>query len=71
MTCNGWTNSDTWLVNVWLSNDEYWNDKLEKCINEDDIESLLIDALQDGYITDDIDISEVNFAELLEHVLEE
>ena len=35
-TYNGWTNYETWLVKLWMDNDEgsnsYWNEQAEECI---------------------------------------
>jgi len=35
---NGWTNYETWLVNVWLTNEEgtsnYWNEAARDCITD-------------------------------------
>lgn len=29
-TYNGWSNRETWTVNLWLTNDQYLNSELEK-----------------------------------------
>lgn len=31
---NGWTNRETWLVNLWLSNDQYTNTKVYDIAND-------------------------------------
>jgi hypothetical protein len=37
---NGWTNYETWLVNLWMDNDygsvDYWNEVAEEVWDEDD-----------------------------------
>jgi len=39
---NGWANYETWLVNVWMTNEEgssrYWDDVARRCYDEDDPE---------------------------------
>lgn len=39
---NGWTNYETWLVNIWMTNSEgssrYWDDIARRCYDEDDPE---------------------------------
>jgi hypothetical protein len=39
---NGWTNYETWLVNVWMTNEEgssrYWDEIARRCYDEDDVE---------------------------------
>ena len=29
-TYNGWTNRETWLVNLWLGDDPYWADRFQE-----------------------------------------
>lgn len=63
---NGWTNRATWLVNVW-GNPE----------SRADVESLRemledqYNDLPDGILKDMLDLSEINWDELLEHFDEE
>lgn len=37
-TCNGWTNYETWLVNVWIDNEEYtqryWRERADECVKD-------------------------------------
>ena len=61
-TYNGWTNRATWLVNVW-GNPE----------SREDVESLRTmleeqyDEMPDGILKDMLDLSDINWDELLEH----
>ena len=58
---NGWTNYETWLVNLWIDNDEgsqsYWAERAEECVRETDgdkeqaiyeLANLLRDEVQEG-----------------------
>lgn len=35
---NGWSNYETWLANLWMSNSEgdqeYWNEQAQECLDE-------------------------------------
>lgn len=37
---NGWTNYETWLVNLWMDNEkgaqEYWRERAEECVAHTD-----------------------------------
>lgn len=41
-TYNGWTNYETWVVNLWLGNDEgsdrYWREQAQECFDESETE---------------------------------
>ncbi len=65
-TYNGWTNRATWLINVWGNPEsradvEMLRDSLEEEYN----------AMPDGILKDMLDLSEINWDELLEHFEEE
>ncbi len=65
-TYNGWTNRATWLVNVW-GNPE----------SREDVESLRsmleeqYDEMPNGILKDMLDLSDINWDELMEHFEEE
>jgi hypothetical protein len=44
-TYNGWANRDTWLVVVWLLNDES-NYSIMRMLNRNDIDNLEIDDIK-------------------------
>jgi hypothetical protein len=65
-TYNGWTNRETWLVNVWFNPEsradvEYARETLDE----------QYDNIPDGPIKDMVDLSAINWDELLEHFDEE
>ena len=60
---NGWTNFETWLANIWITNDEGTTQFIQEQL--DDLVEIAV--LQDR---DDSEIVEV-VAEMLERVLEE
>lgn len=62
---NGWTNRETWLINVWFNPEskedvEYARQYFEEAL----------DALPD-FMRDFVDYSAINWDELLEHFEEE
>jgi len=65
-TYNGWTNRETWLVNVWFNPE-----------SKDDVEfarSMLeeqYDDLPNGPLKDMVDINAINWDELFAHFEEE
>lgn len=65
-TYNGWTNRATWLVNVWGNPESRADVEMIKA----DLEEQY-DALGPGILTDLIDLSEINWDELMEHFDEE
>jgi len=42
---NGWTNYETWVVNLWMDNDEgsdsYWREQAEECVKVDGRENAV------------------------------
>ncbi len=42
---NGWTNYETWLVKLWIDNDEgsdgYWSEQAEECVKVDGRENAV------------------------------
>lgn len=66
MSYNGWSNRETWLVNVWCNPE-----------SREDVESIRYmleeqyDAMPDGPLKDMVDIMAINWDELLEHFEEE
>ena len=66
MSYNGWTNRETWLINVWYdpeSRDDVYaiRDMLEE----------QYDQIPDGALKDMVNLDAVNWDELLEHFEEE
>ena len=63
---NGWTNRATWLVNVWCNPE-----------SREDVEAIRYsleeqyDAMPDGPLKDMVELSEVDWDQLLEHFEEE
>lgn len=50
-TYNGWKNYETWLVNIWVTNDEGWNEYWQEAATDAASVSSLADALE-SEITD-------------------
>ena len=66
MSYNGWSNYETWSVNVWY-NPESRDDVLAI---RDMIEEQY-DTMPNGFLKDQINITAINWDELLEHFEEE
>ena len=66
---NGWKNVDTWLVMLWLENDEGNYKKIDRIVkNTDNLEDLtdneLYMELRDFHYGDEVDFSEVDLDEI-------
>lgn len=53
---NGWHNYETWVVNLWMDNDEgsqsYWQEQAEECVKVDgreDAVTSLSDLIKDNH----------------------
>lgn len=77
-TYNGWTNYETWCVNLWLTNDsdgyewlsERADEALEDCDgDEDEALSVLAEALEQQYEEFMPESVEGVFSDLLRHAL--
>jgi len=78
MSYNGWTNKETWLVNLWLG-DMFTEDQEEGIeISEDYIEDLVDNCVADSgvrgdsFVTDLLNCSlgEINYLEIAKHYKE-
>lgn len=63
---NGWTNRETWLVNVWFNPESREDVENARYILEEQY-----DAIPDGPLKDMVHLSEVDWDQLLEHFEEE
>ena len=66
MSYNGWTNRETWLVNVWYNPESREDVMAIRETLEDQY-----DAMMDGPLKDMVNLSAVDWEELLEHFEEE
>lgn len=82
---NGWTNYETWLVKLWMDNEEgsnrMWNEAAENCVKRHSDTSVLADMLKEehenslpelrGFAADLLNaaLSEVNWFEIAESLL--
>ena len=62
MAYNGWTNRETWLVNVWFN-----PESRDDVIMAHEIIDEQYDSIPDGVIKDMIDIESINWDELMGH----
>lgn len=71
---NGWANYDTWLVVVWLSNDER-NYHRYRSLNRAEIDELLLDDIKRAFYfgtdIEVIDFDNVNMDEIKNMMLED
>jgi len=81
---NGWTNYETWLVNLWFSDsynehylEQFREGDLLKRVNSDQLRDYVDDFMahqtpENGLVTDLVNnaMSQVNWRELAEHVEE-
>jgi len=67
---NGWTNRDTWLVVLWLTNDEPLCNQVRLLMNNEEAgeaaQKLVLIHLLNLVATDHIDYENVNWGEVLE-----
>jgi hypothetical protein len=77
---NGWTNRETWLVNLWFgdmfSGDDGDDTTFPNHWTAEAIETFIIDQVecttnQGGFVADMIDISGINYTELENHYKED
>ena len=66
---NGWKNVDTWLIMLWLENDEENYKRIDRIVkNTDNLEDLtdneLYMELKDFHYGDEVDFSEVDLNEI-------
>lgn len=62
MSYNGWSNRETWLVNVWFNPESRDDVEFARSIIDEQY-----DSIPDGVIKDMIDIDAINWDELMEH----
>ena len=65
---NGWTNRETWLVNIWFmdgldGSERVSADYLQEFV-EDYVESVIGQIDNSGFISDMLDMSSINWVEL-------
>lgn len=66
MSYNGWTNRETWLVNVWFNPESREDVEMARDIIDEQYNNI-----PDGVIKDMIDIDAIKWDELLDHFEEE
>jgi hypothetical protein len=66
MSYNGWTNHETWLVNVWFNPESREDVEAARYTLEEQY-----DELPNGPLKDMVNITAINWDELLEHFEEE
>jgi hypothetical protein len=67
---NGWANRETWLVNLWFG-DYFEGMSMERKITEEfikaEVEGYIKHCNLIGFVSDLIDLSVINYAELAQH----
>jgi hypothetical protein len=82
-TYNGWTNYETWLVNLWIDNSEgeqqYWHDRAAWCLKHQPEEGDAVHGLREtlrgefdcsSYFSLRAALSEVNWHEIAQHYID-
>lgn len=73
----GWTNYETWLVNLWIENDqgtqEYWQDQAKECLsdhecNKESAATVLADMLASEHY-EAVPVVQGAFSDLIDHAL--
>lgn len=71
MTCNGWSNRETWVVNLWFG--DGFQDllshygKVTPAMLKSDVEFYLSERKLPGFVQDMLNTSAINYEELAEH----
>ena len=66
MSYNGWTNRETWLVNVWFNPESKEDVQYAKDVLEEQY-----DAMENGVLKDMLNMSAINWDELESHFNDE
>ena len=74
MTYNGWTNRQTWVVNLWMTNDDYSQEIIDqgRPWSPDAIEALVDDMVAEvmpdtSSMVSDLFTLDIDYRELAEH----
>ena len=74
MDYNGWTNRQTWVVNLWMTNDDYSQEIIDqgRPWSPDAIEALVDDMVADvmpdtSSMVSDLFTLDIDYRELAEH----
>lgn len=68
-TYNGWTNYETWIVNLWLTNDPYSYDKLQYIIGAFETVSQQAYELE-NCVSDDYERESSMWSDLIESAMQ-
>jgi len=66
MSYNGWSNRETWLVNVWFNPESREDVEYAQAVLEEQY-----DSMPDGVLKDMLSLDQVNWEELLAHFEDE